>query len=63
MPWKNTGSGAANGIIYSEISTENIEAMRKNTLVKVGETFIRYNTIYNEFSSGTYRYYIITVIA
>lgn len=49
MAWKNTGAGEEYDIIYSTLSEENIAAMQQNTLVNVGETFIRYNTEYNNY--------------
>lgn len=58
MPWKNSGAGGSYSIIYNELSEENIAAMQKNILINVGEDFIRYNTIYNEFIAGSYKYAI-----
>ncbi|MFW5629237.1 MAG: right-handed parallel beta-helix repeat-containing protein [Acetivibrio ethanolgignens] len=63
MPWKNSGAGESYGIIYNELSEENIAAMQKNTLINVSENFIRYNTIYKEFVTGSYKYYIDLAIS
>ena len=58
MPWKNDGAGENYAIIYNELSDENIAAMQKNTLINVSEAFIRYNTIYDEFINGSYKYQV-----
>lgn len=51
MAWKNTGAGEEYDIIYSTLSLENIAAMQQNTLINVGETFIRYNPEYNNYKN------------
>lgn len=58
MPWKNSGPGENYAIIYNELSEANIAAMQNNILINVSENFIRYNTLYNEFIEGSYKYYI-----
>jgi hypothetical protein len=64
MPWKNSDSNlldTLNGgnqydIIYNEIDAVDISLMLKNYLVRVNETFIRYNHTYNVFESNTEKY-------
>lgn len=57
MPWKNNDSGSEYSITYNTLSDENIEAMRDNQLINVGETFIRINTVYNVFDKSTDKHY------
>ena len=57
MPWKNHGRGEEYAITYNDISQVNIDLMLKNQLIRVGESFLRINKIYNEFRSGTVKYY------
>jgi len=58
MPWKNTGPGSQYDITYNEVTYEDFELMQDNTLIRVGENFIRYNKTYNVFDKDTERYYI-----
>ncbi len=57
MPWKNTGPGEEYKITYNEVASSEIELMLTNTLIQVGEAFIRVNQVYNAYSSDTQKYY------
>lgn len=53
MPWKNIGPGSTYKLTYNTISDANIIALRTNRIKNTQETFIRINSIYNEFINGT----------
>lgn len=53
MPWKNIGPGSAYNVTYNKISEANITDLKTNRTKKTKETFIRINSIYNEFIKGT----------
>lgn len=57
MPWKNSGPGSQYAITYNEITKDNITQMLQNTLIQVGEEFIRINNSYNVYDRDTDRYY------
>lgn len=57
MPWKNSGPGSQYAVTYNEIAEDKIALMQKNTLIQVGEEFIRFNKTYNVFDRDTERYY------
>lgn len=64
MPWKNGDSnlldaldgGIRYAIIYNEVDSADVALMLKNYLVRVKETFLRYNHTYNVFESDTEKY-------
>jgi hypothetical protein len=53
MPWKNTNSGNAYKITYNQINSLNKESLLHNTLLDMGEYYLRYNKTYNEFTLDT----------
>ena len=53
MPWKNIGTGSAYKVTYNNISNANINALKTNRIKNTKKTFIRINSIYNEFIKGT----------
>lgn len=57
MPWKNDSAGSEYDITYNEISQDDIDSMLKNTLVGVGEQFIRVNHTFGVYNSDTDKYY------
>ena len=57
MPWKNTGDDSNYAITYNDVSSDNISLMLKNTLIHVGENYIRVNKSYNDYYSDTDKYY------
>lgn len=57
-PWKNNGNGSKYKITYNTISKMNREDMQKNSLLEMGEYFIRYNKVYNEFYEDTEKWEI-----
>lgn len=58
MPWKNNGAGSQYDITYNEVTYDDFLLMQDNTLIRVGENFIRYNKTYKVFDRDTERYYI-----
>jgi hypothetical protein len=57
MPWKNSGPGSQYAITYNTLTSENITDMLNNTLINVGERFIRYNKTYQVYDKDTEKYY------
>lgn len=58
MPWKNKDAGSQYDITYNEVTSEDFALMKDNTLIRVGENFVRYNRTYNVFDKDTEKYYI-----
>lgn len=53
MPWKNSDTGSIYAPTYNEVSQENIQTMLKNTLINVGESFIRINHVLDVYDRET----------
>lgn len=57
MPWKNNGGGGEYPITYNSISNDELSLMLKNTLIRVGEKFLRINKTYDVFIYDTEKHY------
>ncbi|CAM3955075.1 right-handed parallel beta-helix repeat-containing protein [Mesobacillus thioparans] len=53
MPWKNIGTGSSYKTTYNQISDQNIESLKTNSVKDVNEDFIRINYEYNVFDHST----------
>jgi hypothetical protein len=61
MPWKNNGPGSDYDITYNEVDSKELELMLKNSLERVGESFIRVNQVYGVYNTSTLKYYYSSV--
>lgn len=53
MVWKNSGPGSQYDTTYNDLSKENINALKMNTIVNGVEDFIRINSKYQDYSQTT----------
>ncbi|PLT31833.1 right-handed parallel beta-helix repeat-containing protein [Peribacillus deserti] len=53
FPWKNSGPGSVYAVTYNTISSLNISALSTNKVRNTTETFIRINSVYNEYTKNT----------
>jgi len=53
IAWKNTGKGEQYKITYNTLTDAEMDSLKQNKINKTDETFIRINSIYNEYDKGT----------
>jgi len=58
MPWKNEGPGQEYNITYNNLSLTNKQALYKNYITHVTESFMRINNEYNVFDRNTEKLYL-----
>ncbi|MCR4721235.1 MAG: right-handed parallel beta-helix repeat-containing protein [Lachnospiraceae bacterium] len=53
MAWKNSDAGSEYDTIYNEVTDEEAELMKTNTLINGQEYFIRWNKVYEVYNTDT----------
>ncbi|MBM7690838.1 hypothetical protein JOC77_000241 [Peribacillus deserti] len=53
FPWKNSGPGSRYAVTYNVMNSPNISALSTNKVKNTTESFIRVNSVYNEYTKNT----------